>query len=164
MKRASVMFLFAAALMLMGCSSRAFGNLTLQVEPIDQQTITRTMQYAESSQVGPTYEVAFTVPAAWVGSFQTRNRGNSLAFEFVNERGRGFPIFTVDVLSNAQYWEQVGSFPGDYNSLLNTADTYFVYNLPIDAFYSGLPGDDYAEYAEAVPAIVASFTAQRIDE
>jgi hypothetical protein len=161
MKRFFLLFLSLAALALAGCGSRSFGNLSLNIESIDETTVSRTIQFAESNRLGPQYDLSLTVPEAWVGSFQTRSRGNSIVFEFVNERGRSSPIFSIDALSLAQYWEQVGNLPGDYNSILNTADTYIVYHLPIDAFYSGLPAQQYQAFADAVPGVIASLVAVR---
>jgi hypothetical protein len=161
MRRFALLFLGFVTLALAGCGSRAFGNLRLQTESIDAADVARTIQFVESSRLGPQYELSFTVPSGWVGQFQTRNRGNSLAVEFVSETGRVSPIFTIDALSNAQYWEQVGSFPGDFNAVLNTADTYFVYHLPQFSFYSGLPAAQYQSFADAVPAVIASIQADR---
>lgn len=162
MKRISILFLSLAMLALVGCGSRSFGNLSVQTEPVETTTITRTVQFVESGWLGPQYRITLTVPTEWVGRFQTRNRGNSVVFEFVNERGRASPIFSLDALSVSQYWEQVGNLPGDYNSIINTADTYIVYHLPITAFYSGLPPAQFQSLADAVPGIIQSVSVTRV--
>jgi hypothetical protein len=162
MRRFSLLFLSLAMLALVGCGSRSFGSLSVQTEPIETATITRTLQFIESNRLGPVYRISLTVPDEWVGRSQTRNRGNSLVFEFLNERGRSAPIFSLDALSNAQYWEQIGNLPGDYNSIINTADTYIVYHLPITAFYSGLPAAQFQALAEAVPGIIQSISVTRL--
>jgi hypothetical protein len=162
MKRYSILFLSLAMLALVGCGSRSFGSLTSQTERVETTTITRTIQFVESGSVGPEYSVSLTVPSDWVGRFQTTNRGNRVVFEFINERGRTSPIFSLDALSNAQYWEQVGSLPGDYNSIINTADTYIVYHLPLTAFYSGLPPEQYQALSDAIPGIIQSVNVTRL--
>lgn len=158
------MFLLGIVMLtLVGCGSRSFGGFGIDVQPIDDIVVTRSIQYVEYNRVGPAYSVTFTVPESWVGQFQTRARGNTLVFEYTGASEFGSPIFTVDALSNAQYWEQIGSFPGQYKNLLNTADTYIIYTLPIDSFYSGLPDAQFEEFASAVPTIVTSFDAQRVE-
>ncbi len=162
MKRFSILFLSLAMLALVGCGSRSFGTLSVQTEPVETTTITRTVQFVESGRLGPAYNISLTVPTEWVGRFQTRNRGNSLLFEFINDRGRPAPIFSLDALSNAQYWEQIGNLPGDYNSIINTADTYIVYHLPLTPFYSGLSPAQFQSLADSVPSVIQSIRVTRV--
>lgn len=159
-----------AMLALTGCTQYAFGGNQSEVETIDGTTITRTLQYLDDNTAGPLYELTFTVPDGWVDEFQTLNRGNSLVFRYITEdeddadaddddedrEPAGSLIFTIDALSNAQYWEQIGSYPGQYKNITNTADTYFIYNLPIDAYYSGLADEEFDELAADVPAVIQS--------
>jgi len=156
-----------------GCGYRAFTEPGLDYEAVDATTITRTLQYFDEQNEGPVYNVSFTVPEAWVGEFETRALGNGISFEFVQAleveedeepEFRYAPIFTVEALSSPQYWKQVGSYPEQFVNIKFTADTYFIYNLPIDAFYSGLPDDEFDEFAAAVPEIIASFEVERVGD
>jgi hypothetical protein len=103
------------------------------------------------------------VPADWVGQFETVNEGNTLVFNYITENDRRAPIFFIEALSRPQYWEQIGSYPGQYTNLVNTFDTYIIYHLPIDAYYSGLPRVEFEALAEDVPDIVASIQTEAVN-
>lgn len=156
-------------LALVGCRQHSFGGFGNESIRLDDTVLTRSLQYLDNDEEGPMYTLSFTVPEAWVGEFVTINTGNQISFEYIvqeenedeNLRELRAPIFTVDALSNAQYWEQIGSYPGIYKNILNTADTYFIYQLPIDSFYSGLSDEDFEAFAEQVPGVIASFGAER---
>lgn len=151
---ALVVFLLA----LTGCVGVFLGN---DLQAIDSPLVTASMQYLEGPEVGAPYNVSVTVPDEWVGEFNVRNIGNVLYFEYTGEGSRGVSeVFSIEALSMAQYWEQSGSYPGSYANLVNLGDTYFVYYLPIDAYYSGLSEEKFTSLTEMVPGIVASFTAE----
>lgn len=173
MKIQSRLVLWVMALMsltLVGCGSRAFGGFGVNVEAIDQPDLVRTIQYLDDENIGPLYDISFTVPESWVGLFETSNYRNSIVFEYVippqDEDGfaRRSPIFYVEALSNAQYWEQIGSYPGQYVNIVNTGDTYVIYHMPIEAYYSGLSEAEFEAFAAEVPAIVASIVANRAQQ
>lgn len=166
------MLLALAVLALTGCTQYAFGGSKSDVEAVDSVTVVRTLQYLDNNTQGPRYELTFTVPESWVGQFQTLNQGNSLIFRYVDdaddedldedEMPSGSPVFFIDALSNAQYWEQIGGYPGQYKMFANAADTYFIYHLPIDSFYSGLSDEDFEALAAEVPAIMQSVEVVRV--
>jgi len=159
MSRFYRIFLFGVALLaLAGCSQYTFGSGQSDVETIEDTTVTRTLQYFDNNDEGPRYNVSLDLPEEWVGQFETRNEGNSLAFRYLVDEDdeQGSPLFYVEALSNAQYWEQIGSYPGQYFNIANTADTYFIYYLPVDAYYSGLNQDEFDALAAIVPDIVES--------
>jgi len=134
----SIMLLSGMLMLLAGCG-RAFGSFEPVAEPVDDATVVRPIQYLEGLEDGPLYEVAITLPEEWVGRFVTRNNGNVIHFDYVTESERQAPIFSIEALSEAQFWEQIGSYPGQQTNIVNTPDTYFIYHLPIDSWYSGLP-------------------------
>lgn len=161
-----------------GCGYRAFTEPELAYEPVDSNEVVRTIQYLDGQTEGPLYNISLTVPDGWVGTFETRNLGGAAySFEFMQELEvdeddedlepedmfRYAPIFTVEALSRPQYWEQSGSYPEQYVNVKFTADTYFIYSVLPDAYYSGLPDDEYAEFTAAIPEIMASFNAERVD-
>ncbi|MEZ4591147.1 MAG: hypothetical protein R3D55_08390 [Chloroflexota bacterium] len=156
----SRIFLMALlALVVMGLAGCAGSFVSNETAPIDSETVSTQLQYVDGAEVGPLYNVEVAVPADWVGQFETRNVGNKLYFEYVTDAG-GAEIFFIEALSSSQYWEQAGSHPGSYVNIVNRGDTYFVYHLPIDAYYSGLPDEEFLTFSAAVPEIVASFSAQ----
>ncbi len=158
------------ALTLVGCSSRAFGGFPLDVQTVDTSDLVRTIQYLDDENIGPLYTLSLTVPEEWVGVFETTNVGNSIVFEYIiePEEEDGFetrsPIFYIDALSNSQYWEQIGSYPGQYKNIINTGDTYMIYHLPIDAYYSGLTEEEFEAFAAIVPDIIASVETNRAEQ
>jgi len=162
-----------------GCGYRAFTEPELAYEAVDTAEVVRTIQYLDGLSEGPMYTISVTVPDEWVGNFETRNLGGAAySFEFMEELEidedeedvdpedtfRYAPIFTVEALSRPQYWEQIGSYPQQYVNVKFTADTYFIYSILPDAYYSGLPDDEYDEFVAAIPEIMASFNAERIVE
>lgn len=142
---------------LTGCGGAFIENETM---PVSAETVAVEMQYVDGAEVGPLYNVEVAVPADWVGNFETRNLGNRLYFEYIPDSGEPTEIFFIEALSSSQYWEQNGAHPGSYTNIVNRGDTFFIYYLPIDAYYSGLPEAEFASFAEAVPNIVASFNAR----
>lgn len=149
----------ALTLLLASCRGGAFGGFTKQTEPITQATISRTVRYYDQGQAGPSYTITVTVPEAWVNRSSTTSDGSLITFNFITPNGRAAPIFTLHTLSLGQFWEQNGSEPTRYQNIAATGETYFVYNVPVDAFYSGLSDADYDALADAVPGIIASFSA-----
>lgn len=143
--------------LLTGCG-RAFGAFQIVEEPVTQTEVTGPLRFAEGLETGPVYEFSMVVPEEWVSRFVVRNNGNTATFVYMQSPDRPAPIFTVQALSARQFWEQVGSYPGQYQDLIFTGDTYFIYSLPLDAFYSGLPREEYAALAEQVRAAVTSFS------
>lgn len=149
--------------LLTGCGPRALtGNFEfLAVEDVESAVVVRPIRYVDGYNSGPIYNFSITVPEGWVDRFETENTGNSVTFNFIPnpERNVRAPIFSIEALSEAQYWEQIGSYPGDYENIVNTADTYFIYHLPLTSYFSGLDDEEFAAFAEAVPAIIDSFAA-----
>lgn len=148
-----------------GCSQYSFGGPESRVESIDDIHVVRSMRYFDENTEGPEYTVSVVVPDGWVDEFETLNKGNSLAFRYLKDDDdiAGSPIFYLELLSNNQYWEQIGGFPGQFVTVLNTADTYFIYRLPPDAFYSGLQEEDFDAIAALVPEIMSSLIVARVD-
>lgn len=145
-----------AVVALAGCGGSFLMNETLSV---DSDTVVVQLQYMDGAEVGPLYDVEVVVPSDWVGEFETRNVGNKLYFDYVTDFG-GAEVFYIEALSESQYWEQNGAHPGSFTNIVNRGDTYFIYHLPIDAYYSGLSEDDFLSFSEAVPGIVESFSAR----
>lgn len=135
--------------------------LELEVEPISDQVVVRTIQYIDGLDFGPLYNFSIAVPDDWVGEFETRKEGNTVAFAYVGD-GDSSPVFFVEALSDSQYWEQIGSYPGQFTNIVYTADTYFIYYLPIDSYYSGLDEALFEALSEPVPDIVKTFVAEPI--
>jgi hypothetical protein len=160
------MFIVGVVVVLLAACTGVRDIRETEVTPIEDTTLVREMAFRDTGigpdtsdgGYGPTYLVSFSVPQAWLGVVEVRNEVNTLVFEVVIDEFTRAPIFTVEALSEAQYWEQIGSYPGQYDNLKNSADTYFIYNLPIDAYYSGLPEEEFEEFASAVPGIVRSFS------
>lgn len=142
---------------LTGCAGTVVEN---PITPVDSETVTVKLHYIDGPEVGPPYDVSVTVPSDWVGQFNIRNVGNSIYFDYLRETGTDAEIFFIEALSEQQFWEQDGSFPGNYTNIVNRGDTYFIYHLPIDAYYSGLPDEEFMAFSEAVPGVIASFTAE----
>lgn len=151
---------------LVGCSGSNFNSFGLEVEPIEDTTVVRTARYQQMGNLGPTYQVSLEVPEAWVGTVATRSNGSTIIFEEINpdNPARSTPLFYVEALSEPQYWEQVGSYPGQFTNLGNTWDTYFVWYLPNDMLYLQLTEDEKDERAALVRGIVPSFSYQAIED
>jgi len=148
--------LITVFLLLTGCVG-SFG--ADQVAAVDSSVVSTAMHYVDGSTKGPVYNVSLAVPDAWVGQFTTRNVGNTVTFSYTPSEGESKLIFTIEALSPTQYWQASGSYPASQTNIVNLSDTYFVYHLPIDTFYSGLSQEQFLTFAEAVPDIVASFSA-----
>lgn len=146
-------------LVLVGCSSGAFGSFQLEVESVDDIEVVRSLSYFEAGEIGPSYNLSMTVPDSWAGQFETVKDGNSLSFTYVGENNQRSPILTIEALSSTQYWQQIGSYPGDYTNLVFTSDTYFVYTQARGSFYAGVSDEVYEELVAEVPTIVESFAA-----
>ena len=157
--KARIFLLVLLALMVIGLAGCGGSFLANETAPIDSETVTAQLQFADGAEVGPLYDVELVVPSDWVGQFETRNLGNKLYFEYVTDAG-GAEVFFIEALSESQYWDQNGPHPASYTNIVNRGDTYFIYHLPIDAYYSGLSEEDFLSFSEAVPGIVDSFTAQ----
>lgn len=152
------------SLALSSCAGGAFGGFPPQSLPIDEADVTRTVRYFDEGSLGPVYEISFTVPDAWVDSFETEQTGSIIAFNFVTPEGRRARLFTIEALSQQQFWEQNGSYPTQFTNILNTWDTYFIYNVPLDAFYSGLSDELYDELTAAIPGVIESFVAEEVED
>lgn len=145
-------------LLLAGCG-RSFSSLEPVSAPVTDTVVAGTMQYLVRLDEGPLYNFTLNVPAEWVGKVNTRNSGNVVYFEYLNEGSSAIPLFSIEALSEEQLWKQEGGYPAYRSSILNTVDTYFVYHLPIDAYYSGVTEERYAELVAGVPELMPSFTA-----
>jgi hypothetical protein len=148
--------LLLIALLLGGCG-QSIASFGLESVPVDSASVTQTLRYVEGIKEGPLYEVGLTLPEDWVGNFVTSTAGNTVYYQFVDESGRRYPIFSIEALSEEQFWQQQGSYPAQRVSLRNTPDTFFVYHVLEDAFHSGLPKADFQALAEQVPGVMSSF-------
>lgn len=161
--RVRFIILVVALFTVIGCSE--FSPEEPEVTRLEETSLVRTLQYNDRGD-GPRYDVSLMVPEEWVGDYDTLNRGNSLAFRRLEDADdeSGRPVFYIEALSNAQYWEQIGSYPGQYVNIANTADTYFVYYFPIDPYYSGLTEAEFDDLKAQVPEIVRSINIERVEE
>jgi hypothetical protein len=146
---------------LVGCSGVAAGVVD-QVEPVDSTNLVRSMQWVNGRATGPVYSVEMTVPESWVDSMVTRTRGNTVAFMYPQANGEMGIVFEVQALSERQYWQQVGSYPGLWVDIANKVNTYFVYQVPIFAPESGMPAELLDGFREEVSAVVRSFSANQV--
>ncbi len=153
--------LLAALLMLFSAGCAA--SYIQETLPIDDTTITRSLQYFQNggTDEGPLYDLTLNVPADWIGNFETKTNANRITFEYVASENNRIPVFYIDALSDVQYWEQIGSYPGVYVNLTNKLDTYFVYSYPLDKSISGLTEEEFAALVEQVPDVVSTFSAER---
>lgn len=151
-----VLFLVLASVLLLTACAGPFGKNAV-TQDVTAPTISVPMNFVEARQTGPVYDVSVTVPGDWVNQFSVRNVGNMVQFLY-NDNGRERFVFSIEALSDKQYWQASGSYPASQVNIINLGDTYFVYHLPIDTFYSGLPAEQFQAFAAAVPEIVASFT------
>ncbi len=87
------------------------------------------MSYTEGISEGPSYTIGLTLPDEWIDNFVAFDTVNVVYFDYVNEEGQRFPIFSIEALSAEQYWQQQGSYPAQRVSLRSTPDTYFVYHV-----------------------------------
>lgn len=149
----------ALAFTLAGCA----GTNVNAVAPVDNQTFATQLQFIDGIKVGPLYNTTVNVPQEWVGRFRVRSLGNKLYFDYITESGSSAPIFFIEALSKSQFWQQNGAHPDSYVNIINRGDTFFIYYLPIDVYYSGLPKQEFTALAEAVPGVISSFTAEAAD-
>ena len=157
-KQLRLAVLITLILLLTGCSG-AFGDYPTTTEAVTDATVVRSLQFIDEGNLGPVYTFSIDIPDEWVGQVQTRNDGNSIYFDYVTENGAA-PIFFIEALSVAQFWEQVGSYPGIYDDIQWTRDTYFIYHLPRDAYYSGLSKELYQALSAVVPQVITTFQLQ----
>lgn len=148
--------LLTVMILLTGCAG---GFSQIETVPVSERILSTSMQFAEGPQVGPTYDVSVEVPQDWVGQFEVQNTGNRISFDFTGGSSQPGEIFFIDALSPGQYWKQAGSYPGSYANIINKGDTFFIYYLPIDSFYSDLPEEEFLTLSESVPSIIESFEA-----
>jgi len=162
-KQRTTMLLFTVfALVLAGCSS-AF---TMETTPVDSVLVTQSLRYFHNggSDIGPAYNFVVEVPEDWVGEFVTKTVNNRTTFEYRVSDSQSVPIFFVEALSDVQYWEQIGSYPGDYINIANEIDTYFVYSFPMNAGNSPITDEVFDGYAAQVPDVMATFTAELAED
>jgi len=146
-------FSLVALIALTGCAGSAFSSAeVLPAQPVDNTLVASTLRYQHGFEEGPLYNFSVEVPEAWVGEMQTRNEGNRVIFEFIVTEAEGIvptraePIFVIEALSESQYWMQIGSYPGQFETLVNAYDTYFVLQQAIDDFNTGID-----EFLTAIP-------------
>lgn len=150
--------LLVLLLLISGCASGFAANETAMVT---SQLINTTMWYVDGPIQGPRYDVTLEVPAAWVDTFQVRNIGNRLYFDYIGPDNQiPAEVFFIEAVSPKQYWQQSGSYPGSYVNIVNQRDTYFSYYLPVDAYYSDLPQVDFDRFGALVPDVIRTFVAQ----
>jgi hypothetical protein len=159
-----IILLGLVLLALVGCRSRAFGNDGLVIEPVTENEVVRSIRYFDEEDTGPEYTISVSLPDSWVGQVETRNEGNSIAFEYLTENRGRVPVFYIEALSNDQYWEQIGSYPGSYTNIGVTYDTYFITYSPSDSYFSGLSDEDFTALTDEVPLIIATFRAERVEQ
>jgi len=145
--------LSAALVLPTGCG-RSFSVLEPSVTLATEATIVSTIQYLDGLKDGPVYEFSLTLPESLVGKIATRAQGNVVYFDYAESNA---PLFSIQALSRAQFWKQ-GNYPGEYTNIATTKDTYFVYHLPIDAFYSGLPKETFQAITAEIPGAFKTFT------
>lgn len=147
-------------LLMAGCAN--LSSSPAQSAEINSNNVSSTLQYRDQSGQGPLHSVMVTVPDNWVGSFTTRNVGNVVYFDYT---GGEHPaeIFSIEALSPDQYWKASGAQPNSHTNLRNVGDTFFVYHLPIDAYYSGLPEDEFAELSAEALDVVLSFSSESLE-
>jgi hypothetical protein len=137
----------------------ACGGAFLQneVATIDSPTVSANLKYVEGANIGPAYDMSVTVPDSWVNNLEVQNVGNKLYFNLIQDVGASTQLFFIEALSENQYWDQAGAHPGSYVPIINQGDTYFIYHLPIDEYYSRLSAEELAAYSAAIPEVIASF-------
>lgn len=153
-----VLFIVVVAA-LAGCGPGFVNN---EVVSVDAAEVVSTMQYVDGPETGPAYTVSMVMPDEWVGEFAARNLGNVIYLDYVGD-GDAAAIFSVEALSPAQYWKASGSYPAYQTNLVNRGDTFFVYTLPVDAHYSGLSEEEFTAFAEMVPSVVETFSAEPVE-
>lgn len=154
----------AGLLLLSGCAGAAFGGFAIQTTDVTAQTVEQEVRSFEQGKIGPSYVFAVDVPEDWVDNFRLSNNGSVVTFNYITERGRSAPLFRIEALTRDQYWKQQGSYPSAFNNILSQDDTYFIYYAPRDAYYSGLPEDEFLALRDQIPGIITTFRAERINQ
>ncbi len=156
MKTRLTFFVLALTLALLtGCAVSSSNNAK---ETLSNDYST-TLQYADQSEKGPSYNVSLTLPDEWVEKFTVRNRGNAIVFDPIDNFNQQSQVLTIEALSMDQYWKMSGAYPNSHTNLMNMGDTYFVYYVPIDEYYAGVSEEELAAFSADVPEILASFVA-----
>lgn len=158
-KRASLLLSIVVLLVLAGCG----GGYAEVSESVDGSSVVRMMQYGDSLDRGPQYNVSMDLPSDLAGQLVTQNAGNILKFDYINERERTVPLFRLEALSEAQYWKQIGGYPGQVRTLRNTGDTVFIASMPIDSFYSGMDEDTYAGMVDSITEALSTVSIERVN-
>lgn len=158
-KRALLPLSVLFALILAACG----GGFPPVSEPVDAASVVRMMQYGDSLEQGPQYNVSLELPDDLAGQLVTHNSGNILRFEYINEREKAVPLFRLEALSEEQYWKQIGGYPGQVRTLRNMGDTFFIASMPIDAFYSGLDADTYKGMVESITDALTTVSIERVN-
>lgn len=154
--RLTIFVLALAMVFLTGCAVSSSNNMREELST-DYST---TLRYADQAERGPTYDVSLTLPSEWVDRFTVRNRGNAIVFDPVDQFNNQSQVLTIEALSMDQYWKMSGSYPNSHTNLINKGDTYFVYYVPIDPFYTGVSEEEMAEFMADIPAILETFEAK----
>jgi hypothetical protein len=145
-------------LLLAGCGSA----VNFETAMIDDTTVVRDLKYYENGgqDQGPLYTLSITVPEDWIGQVETQVLSNRLAFNYIGDGPGRTSILHIEALSEVQYWEQIGSYPGDYTNIANKLDTYFVYTVPVNAATTSLSDEQLEELLVQIPGIIDSFSAE----
>lgn len=151
---------FLLIVLLFTLSSCVGSVLQNETTPIADSAVALQMQFLDGSEPGPLYDVSFEVPSDWVGQYQVRNFGNRVTFESAGTGTGSEYLLSIEALSPAQYWRQSGSYPGSYVNIVNKGDTYFIYHLPIDSYFTtSLDDEAFEAFSAQVPDVIASFDA-----
>lgn len=145
-KRTFLLLSFVALFVLAACG----GGFPVVSEPVEGAAVARTMQYGQAVKQGPEYNVVLELPEEWAGQLVTHNSGNILKFDYINDSGRQTPLFALEALSEEQYWQQIGGYPGQVRTLRNLGETIFIASIPRDTFYSGVDEETYAGMVESI--------------
>lgn len=145
------------ALLLIGCSATLSKN---ESSTIDSSDFSTTLQFFDRFENGPVYDVSMTLPEEWVGEYLLRNQGNAIFFDRIDQFNQQTQILSIEALSPGQYWEMSGSYPNSHTNIVNKGDTYFVYTMPIDSYYTGMSEEEMAEFAARLPTLLESFSAE----
>lgn len=158
-KQASLILSVVAVLVLAGCG----GGFPIVTEPVDSALVVRTMQYGDSIERGPEYSVAIEMPSEWTNQLVTRNSGNILKFNYITETELTVPFFAIEALSESQYWQQIGSYPGQVHTLRNTGETFFIASVPRDSFYSSLDDATYSGMVDSLTKALGTVSIERVN-
>jgi hypothetical protein len=156
MINARILLVGIVGLLLFACSSTLSKN---EREAINSTELNTTLQFFDRFDDGPVYDVSMTLPADWVGEYELRNQGNAIYFDRVDQFNQQTQVLSIEALSADQYWKMSGSYPNSHTNIVNKGDTYFVYYLPIDSYYTGMSEEEMAAFSASVPALIDSFVA-----